>query len=50
MNPSEILVQRSGIGRGVNISGTQVLVTLVASFALAAPVVWAVVRYWLFAP
>jgi len=50
MNPSDILIQRGGISREVNISGTQVLVTLAASFSLAAPLVWAIIRYWLFAP
>jgi hypothetical protein len=50
MDQSDILIQRGGVNRELNISGTQVLVALAASFALAAPLVWALVRYWLFAP
>jgi hypothetical protein len=33
----------------VNISGTQVLLAMVAGLCLAGPLVWILVRYWLFA-
>ena len=33
----------------LNISGRHVLVVLAASICLAGPLVWACVRYWLFA-
>ena len=35
--------------RKVNISGTQVLLAMVASLCLAGPLAWMFVRYWLFA-
>jgi hypothetical protein len=34
----------------INISGSQVLVALIAAFSLAGPLLWTFVRYWLFAP
>jgi len=33
----------------LNISGSHVLVVLAASICLAGPLVWACVKYWLFA-
>lgn len=33
----------------INISANQVLVALAAAFCLMGPLVWALVRYWLFA-
>ena len=33
----------------LNISGSQVLVVLAARICLAGPLVWACVKYWLFA-
>jgi len=36
--------------REMNISGNQVLVALAIAFCLAGPILWAFVRYWLFAP
>jgi len=33
----------------MNISGNQVLVALAIAFCLAGPILWAFVRYWLFA-
>jgi hypothetical protein len=39
-----------GITTGeINISANQVLVALAAGFCLMGPLVWAFVRYWLFA-
>ena len=35
---------------GINISGNQVLVALASSLCLAGSLVWAFVRYWIFAP
>jgi hypothetical protein len=35
--------------RKVDISGTQVLLAMVAGFCLAGPLVWMFVRYWVFA-
>ena len=34
----------------INISGNQVLVALASSLCLAGTIVWAFVRYWIFAP
>jgi hypothetical protein len=34
----------------INISGNQVFVALASSLCLAGPLVWAFVRYWIFAP
>lgn len=33
-----------------DVSGTYVLTTLVAGFLLMVPLVWALMRFWLFAP
>jgi hypothetical protein len=38
-----------GASDEINISGNQVLVALAAGFCLMGPLVWAFVRYWLFA-
>jgi hypothetical protein len=47
--PVPVLGQR-GIAMGeINISANQVLVALAAGFCLMGPLVWAFVRYWLFA-
>jgi len=46
---TSVLGQR-GIATGeINISANQVLVALAAGFCLMGPLVWAFVRYWLFA-
>jgi hypothetical protein len=37
------------MSRKVNISGTQVLIAMVAGLCLAGPLAWMFVRYWLFA-
>jgi hypothetical protein len=42
-------VQHGSAIRQINISGNQVLVALVIASCLAGPLVWAFVRYWLFA-
>jgi hypothetical protein len=34
----------------LHLSGTQVMVVLAGGFFLAGPLLWAVVRFWLFAP
>jgi hypothetical protein len=34
--------------RRVNISGTQLLLAMATGLCLAGPLVWAIVRYWLF--
>jgi hypothetical protein len=34
----------------LSISGTHVLVTLMIVFCLGVPLVWAFLKYWLFAP
>ena len=34
----------------LSISGTQVLATLMVVFCLGVPLVWAFLKYWLFAP
>ena len=39
-----------GATREIIISGNQALVALAAAFCLAGPLLWAFVRYWLFAP
>jgi hypothetical protein len=41
--------QPGGASDEINISGNQVLVALAAGFCLMGPLVWAFVRYWLFA-
>jgi hypothetical protein len=50
MNQSDVLAQRDHLARELNISVWQVLVILATSTGLAVPVVWAFIRYWLFAP
>jgi hypothetical protein len=41
--------QPGGASDEINISGNQVLVALAACFCLMGPLVWAFVKYWLFA-
>ena len=48
--PNGELAQHRGATREINISGTQVLVALAGAFSLAGPLLWAFVKYWLFAP
>jgi hypothetical protein len=38
-----------GVTPELNISGSHVLVVLATSICLAGPLVWACVKYWLFA-
>jgi hypothetical protein len=45
-----IPTQQANAARQINISGSQVLVVFATTFSLAAPLLWAFVRYWLFAP
>jgi hypothetical protein len=45
-----MFAQRDGINPEINISGARVLVALATGICLAAPLVWAFVKYWLFAP
>jgi hypothetical protein len=44
-----VFAQRSGATREINISGNQVLVALAVAFCLSGPLVWGLVKYWLFA-
>ena len=44
-----MFAQRDTITREINVSGTQVLVALATGVCLAGPLVWAFVKYWLFA-
>jgi hypothetical protein len=44
-----VFVHHGPAKREMNISGDQMLVTLAIAFCLAGPLVWAFVRYWLFA-
>jgi hypothetical protein len=37
------------MGRKIDISGTQLFVAIATGLCLAGPMVWMVVRYWLFA-
>jgi hypothetical protein len=45
-----VIAQHGSATREINISGNQVLVALATVSCLAGPLVWAFVRYWLFAP
>jgi hypothetical protein len=45
-----VFAQHGSATREVNISGNQVLLALAAAFCFAGPLLWAFVRYWLFAP
>ena len=38
------------MNEGINVSGTYLLAALAAGFLFMAPLVWALVRLWLFAP
>ena len=44
-----LFVQHGSAIHEINLSGNQVLVALATAFCLAGPLVWALVRYWLFA-
>ena len=44
-----VFVHHGPAKREMNISGNQMLVALAIAFCLAGPLVWAFVRYWLFA-
>jgi hypothetical protein len=44
-----VFAQHGSATREINISGNQVLLALAAAFCLAGPLLWAFVRYWLFA-
>jgi hypothetical protein len=48
--PMGELAQYRAATHEINISGNQLLVALAAGFSLAGPLLWAFVRYWLFAP
>jgi hypothetical protein len=45
-----VFAQHDSATREITISGNQVLLALAAAFCLAGPLLWAFVRYWLFAP
>jgi hypothetical protein len=45
-----VFAQHGSATREINISGNQVLLALAAAFCFAGPLLWAFVRYWLFAP
>ena len=40
---------KEGMTRRIDISGTQVLLVMVAGLCLAGPLAWMLVTYWLFA-
>ena len=44
-----VFARLGGSTREINISGNHVLMALAVAFCLAGPIVWAFVRYWLFA-
>lgn len=44
-----MFAQRDGITPEINISGTRVLLALATGIYLVGPLVWALVKYWLFA-
>jgi hypothetical protein len=44
-----VFAQDGSATREINISGNQVVLALAAAFCLAGPLLWAFVRYWLFA-
>jgi hypothetical protein len=48
--PRFMFAERAGAQPEISISGNRVLVTLVLTLCLAGPVLWGLVRYWLFAP
>lgn len=45
-----VFAQHGGATDEVNISGNQVLGAVLVAFCLMGTLVWALVRYWLFAP
>lgn len=47
---ARVFKDHGGATNEINISGNQALVALAAAFCLAGPLLWAFVRYWLFAP
>jgi len=49
LQSTRMFAQRGGTPE-LNISGSQVLMTLAAGICLAGPLVWLLVKYWLFAP
>jgi len=50
LKSTPVFVHHGSALREMNISGNQVLVALAIAFCLAGPILWAFVRYWLFAP
>ena len=49
LSSTPMFAQRGGTPE-LNISGSQILMTLAAGICLAGPLVWALLKYWLFAP
>ncbi len=49
LKSTPVFVHHGSALREMNISGNQVLVALAIAFCLAGPILWAFVRYWLFA-
>lgn len=47
---STFMFAQRGVAAEFSISGTQVLVVLVAGSCLVGPLVWVFLKYWLFAP
>jgi hypothetical protein len=50
LESARVFTDHGGATREINISGNQALVGLAVAFCLAGPLLWAFVRYWLFAP
>ncbi len=50
LESARVFADHGGATREINISGNQALVGLALAFCLAGPLLWAFVRYWLFAP
>lgn len=50
LDSARVSTDHRGATREINISVNQALVALAATFCLAGTLLWAFVRYWLFAP
>ena len=50
LEPTLVIAEHGVTRREINISGSQLLVALVVGFCLVGPLVWSLVKYWLFAP
>jgi hypothetical protein len=50
LESARVFADHDSATREINVSGNHALVALAATFCLAGPLLWAFVRYWLFAP